>query len=202
MEPGLTFQNRNDIETALSAVGELLAGEGQTAAIVVLGGAALNLLGLVDRSTTDVDIIAILPITERGELSSVLHHPDPLPDALKRAIATVARDYRLEPDWMNTGPALQWRFGLPPGLETRILWKTYGALRVGLLDRADLIAFKLFAAADNNSRGAHFQDLIALRPSLAELADAKRWVIEQDASPIFPTLIDQAIEELKPHVGL
>ena len=38
-------------EQALTAVGEILAAEGKSAAIVIVGGAALNLLGVVDRAT-------------------------------------------------------------------------------------------------------------------------------------------------------
>lgn len=40
----MDFQGRNDIKEALSRVGELLAAEGHEYAIVVLGGAALDLL--------------------------------------------------------------------------------------------------------------------------------------------------------------
>ena len=46
-------------EQALTAVGEILAAEGKSAAIVIVGGAALNLLGVVDRATRDVDVMAL-----------------------------------------------------------------------------------------------------------------------------------------------
>ena len=49
---------------------------------------------------------------------------------------------------MNTGPALQWKQGLPEGLQDRIEWRRYAALRVGVVDRRDLIHLKLYAAAD------------------------------------------------------
>ena len=42
------------LDRALSATGELLARRGQTAAIVVVGGTALNLLGVIERFTSDV----------------------------------------------------------------------------------------------------------------------------------------------------
>jgi len=41
------------IESALAAVGELLAHRGASCSVVVLGGAALNLQGIVDRPTID-----------------------------------------------------------------------------------------------------------------------------------------------------
>jgi hypothetical protein len=46
------------LREVLSAVGELLEAEGQTVRIVIVGGASLNLAGLVDRATDDVDVIA------------------------------------------------------------------------------------------------------------------------------------------------
>ena len=33
---------------------------------------------------------------------------------------------------LNTGPALQWRQGLPAGLEHRITWRQFAGLRVGI----------------------------------------------------------------------
>jgi hypothetical protein len=46
------------IGLALARVGELLAADGEAFALVVLGGAALNLLGIVERATRDVDVLA------------------------------------------------------------------------------------------------------------------------------------------------
>ena len=51
-----------DIEKALDALGELLTAEGTEFGIVVLGGAALNLLGIVERTTRDVDVLARHPL--------------------------------------------------------------------------------------------------------------------------------------------
>lgn len=88
------------LESALAAVGELLAADDAEAAIVVVGGATLNLLRLVERTTDDVDVIARAePV---GARPTVLVPPDPLPDALQRAIRRVARDFALAPDWINT----------------------------------------------------------------------------------------------------
>ena len=46
------------LDQALRATGEVLARRGQSAAIVVVGGTALNLLHVVERATRDVDVIA------------------------------------------------------------------------------------------------------------------------------------------------
>ena len=47
-----------ELEAALRALGELLAAADEPAAVVVVGGATLNLLGVVRRATNDVDVIA------------------------------------------------------------------------------------------------------------------------------------------------
>lgn len=108
-----------EIERALAAVGELLAADGAEIGIVVVGGTALNLLGIVERATRDVDVLAILQSTPAAGRAA-LAPPDPLPERLQRAVATVGRDFRLPRDWMNTVVGLQWQTGLPPGLERRL----------------------------------------------------------------------------------
>src|SRR5690606_37351828 len=105
------------LERVLHAVGELMRAEGATASIVEVGGASLSLLGLIPRTTRDVDVIA--------RMEEKLIPPDPLPPPLVRAIQTVARDFGLSSDWMNTDVALQWKSGLPPHLEADIRWHTY-----------------------------------------------------------------------------
>ena len=185
------------IERGLSAVGELLAAEGVEVGIVVVGGVALNLLGVVKRTTTDVDVLAIVPsLTDTGEVA--LAPPEPLPEPLRRAIATVARDLQLPNDWMNTVVGLQWETGLPPGMGRRLHWRQFAGLRVGLADRYDLIFLKLYAAADSGSpTSVHFQDLLALRPTERELLAAAAWVREQDPTPAFVRILEQVIEHAR-----
>jgi hypothetical protein len=46
------------LDPALAAVGELLEKARTEVALVIVGGATLNLFGLIDRTTQDVDVIA------------------------------------------------------------------------------------------------------------------------------------------------
>lgn len=181
------------LEEALAATGDLLAVEGEQAAIVVVGGAALSLLGLVHRTTNDVDVIARLQSTGEHVEHLELRHPEPLPEALVRAVQTVARDFGLSADWMTTDVALQWRPGLPPGFVDELTWRRFGGLRVGLAGRQALIALKLFAAVDDGPGGVHFQDLQALAPTHDELDRAAAGVRTQDASSIFLQMIDEVV---------
>ncbi len=180
--------NNKDLEKALGMVGELLQADGKTASVVIIGGAALNLLGIVSRSTRDVDVVAMT--SPDGDLTVP---PDPLPEFLTKAVETVARDLRLDPKWLNRGPASQWEIGLPPGFVDRLHWRSYGPLHVGIADRFDLIHFKMEASADQPSSGGnrHLEDLLALRPSDIELEAAVTWVKEKNVGADYHDVINK-----------
>lgn len=200
----MDFQGTSDIRQALTRVGELLAADGHEYAIVVLGGAALDLLEIVNRKTRDVDILAFAK-PRRGRAPSadtVEEPPKPIPEPLQRAARIVARDLDLDGDWLNTESSSQWRGGLPAGLASRIRWDQYGALWVGLVARYDLVFLKLFAAVDSGGpRSVHYQDLIALRPSPRELLDAYAWVQTQDASSEFPGILKRVVDHVRKDLG-
>ena len=185
-----------ELKDVFSAVGELLEAEGERVGIVVVGGASMNLLGIVERTTGDVDVIATLRSPE-GESEAVLAPPDPMPEPLADAIRTVARDFDLPSDWMNTEIGAQWELSPPPHLEEDLTWREFGGLRVGLAGRRTLIALKLFAAVDQGPESVHYQDLVALEPTDEELEEAAEWVRTQDVSPVFADMIDQVIRHVQ-----
>jgi hypothetical protein len=180
------------LDELFSALGELLEAEGETVGIVVVGGASLNMLGLVERTTSDVDVIAITRSSGEGEEDLV--RPDPVPEALENAIERVARDFNLSPGWMNTEIGAQWDLSLPPNLKEDLTWRAYGGLRVGFAGRRTLLALKLFAAADRAPGSVHAQDLVALNPTTEELNEAAEWVRLQDSSPGFREILDQVLQ--------
>lgn len=180
----------------LSAVGELLEAEGETASIVVVGGASLCLRGIVERTTDDVDVIARADPSEEGKRVELVR-PDPLPEALRDAVARVGRDYGLDPHWLNTEIADQWKTGLPPSLETSLTWRRFGGLRVGIAGRQSLIALKLFAAVDQGPESVHYQDLLALAPTDEELQGAAEWITSQDPYPSIETHVEQVIDHVR-----
>jgi len=179
-----------------SAVGELLEAQEERVGIVVVGGASLNLRGVVERTTGDVDVIATLHSPE-GESDVVRAPPDPMPEPLANAVRTVARDFGLPSDWMNTDIGAQWELSPPPHLEEDLTWREYGGLRVGLAGRRTLIALKLFAAVDQGPESVHYQDLVALEPTDEEWEEAAEWVGAQDVSPVFANMINQAIRHVQ-----
>ncbi len=153
---------------------------------IVIGGAALGLLGVTDRQTRDVDVL----------------HPR-LPDKVALAARAFAAHMRsqglaLADDWFNNGP-MQVADVLPNGWQRRLQVIFEGrALRLLTLGRTDLLKTKLFALCD---RGTDLSDCLALAPNADEVDDAETWVIEQDTNPLWPNHVRATLEDLRRRLG-
>jgi hypothetical protein len=169
---------REALEEALRMLGALLDERGQRVGVLVAGGGGLLLLGIVQRPTADVDVIGFPAPAGYAKA-------DPLPAFLTTAVREVGDALGLGAAWLNNGPAALLDLGLPAGLAERVTVRTYGGLEVHLPDRADLVAFKLYAAADQGVRSKHFADLRALDPTRDQLLDAARWTRTHDPSAPF-----------------
>lgn len=160
---------------------QILAAGGNSISLVVCGGTALAALGLVLRTTKDVDVLGTL---EKGKIWKMGRFPSWLSEAASR----VAADFDLPADWLNLGPESQLDTGLPLGLPERLERKKYGKrLTIFFVSRIDQIHFKLYASLDRG--GYHVQDLFKLAPTSAELLEASRWVLTQDVSAGFKTIL-------------
>ncbi len=158
--------------------------------LVVIGGSALIALGIISRTTRDVDIVAGVDI-ENG-----LVDPRPLSTALRGAAEKVAIELGLDMNWLNTGPADQIIAGLPEGFASRLLRHDYGpSLTIFYPDRFDLIQLKLFAIVDQGS-GRHVHDFRALNPTEEEILQAARWVLSQDVGEVFPRIVHNTLDAL------
>ena len=162
----------------LDALAARLALAGERMELVVIGGAALTILGFVDRPPRDVDIVARI---EEG----VLVPARPLPAALVEARDLVAADFEASDGWLNAGPSDLLTFGLPEGFVERLESRELGpGLVVHFASRLDQIHFKLYAFVDQGL-GRHEEDLRALDPTHAELEAAGIWTRTQDPSEGF-----------------
>jgi hypothetical protein len=175
------FNGKEETEKIFYVLAEQLKALGSPPIeMVVCGGAALNILGFVRRTTKDVDVIAFVEKSKNG--SSRLVKANPLIPALVEAAKRVQRDFSLPDNWLNAGPAAVMDFGLPYGLMDRVEIRSYGkALIIHFLGRYDQIHLKLHAAADQ-SGGRHLDDLMALKPGAQEIEEAARWSMTHDPS--------------------
>jgi hypothetical protein len=163
--------------------GRLRLNRSSSFALVVCGGTALNAMQLIERTTKDVDIVALMDSNEQ------LADPAPLPQELLIAAREVADTLKISQDWLNNGPSRGdgglFRMGLPDGFKARIVKNYQGEkLTVYVISRLDQIHFKLYAAIDQFG-GYHASDLKLLSPSDEELLEAVRWATTHDPSEGF-----------------
>lgn len=176
----MMFDSGTDIERIFQALSEQLdALNAGIIEIVVCGGAAMNVLGYVQRTTEDVDVIAFVDKNKDG--NQHLTKAKPMKKELLRAAQLVARDFNLKDHWFNSTASSVMDFGLPAGLLERTETRSYGKnLVVHFLTRYDQIHLKLHAAVD--SGGKHVDDLLALKPTVDEVEKAARWSMTHDIS--------------------
>ena len=181
------------IETYLKLLdGRLQINGSRNLSIIVCGGAALNALRLVQRTTKDIDIVALL------DSSGHLVDPAPLPKELLTAAKEVADTLNLPKDWLNNGPSSDdgglFRLGLPKGFTERLVKGYQGKkLAVFYISRLDQIHFKLYAAVDQFG-SYHAADLKQLAPTDNELLQAVKWSMTHDSSDGFRMSIKLFLE--------
>lgn len=153
---------------------------------IVIGGAALSLLGVITRETQDCDVL------------------DPnIPKVVAEAALEFGRDamsrgHDLKEQWLNNGPE-SLKDVLPKGWRSRLQKLYFGkALSLHTLGRPDLLKSKLFAYCD---RGQDLKDCIALKPSQPELSEALDWVKAQDANPGWPAHVEEQMAKLASRLG-
>ncbi len=145
---------------------------------VVCGGAALGLQRFQDRPTRDVDVLgrwdaAVL------DVASIETFPENVAACIKRVAANHPELAGLGQNWINLGPRALLQDGLPWGFASRLRELRVGnRLTLRLLGRQDLVALKLYAAADDRGprQEVHFADLKGLAPTFGELDQAIEWV--------------------------
>ena len=160
--------------------------KGLTLEAIVIGGAALCLLGVVSRETRDCDIL-------HPELSEEVRAA-----AVEFAKTSRAEGRKLDSDWLNNGPSSLVEL-LPEGWRGRLQLAFQGdALTLHALGRPDLLKTKLFAYCD---RGTDLGDCLALAPTDAELQEALPWVQLQDAHPDWARHVAETLEDLGRRLG-
>jgi hypothetical protein len=153
---------------------------------IVIGGAALALMGVTDRQTRDVDVL-------NPELSNSV-----LTASKSFAVHLRSQGTFLQDDWLNNGP-IQLAEMLPEGWRNRVHSVFSGdSVRLFVLGRDDLLKTKLFALCD---RGTDLADCVALSPTAAELRLAQPWVEAQDMNPLWPMHVEATFNDLSKRLG-
>ena len=170
----------------LEAFDVLLGERGLRLDAVVIGGAALSLLGVISRETKDFDILSP-PLDAEVLLAS-----RDLAGQIVRGGGVLADD------WLNNGPATL-ATDLPPGWEGRLQRVFRGAaIELHTLGRSDLLKAKVFALCD---RGFDLADCLALRPSVTELTELLPWLEVRDLHPGWPAHVRATVADLGRRLG-
>lgn len=166
-----------NVQEVLTALSHELSPEKGAKVLYICGGAALNLLGISSRQTADIDVLS-----------------PKLDQDLKVAATRVAAQLGLKDGWLNNGPDdllnyldKNWKDRATPVFET-------AQLKVYSLDRQNLLNSKIWAACD---RLEDIPDVVAMAPTEEELEKAKEWVLQCDASEIWPDIVEQCLAEIK-----
>lgn len=182
------------ILTALQTLGEVLKSRDLRYSVAVIGGSNLIVLGRISRaSTQDVDVVAEVD----SDRAIVPIHSLALP--LEEAVRDVAISLGLPLEWFNSKASDLGRVGLPSGFSSRMSSRDFGTLQVWFAGRSDMIALKLYAAADSEPLDSrHHSDLREMQVSAEELRLAEAWAREQDPTDAFAYLVRSAVAKVAP----
>jgi len=195
------------VHSVLSRLAALMEDAGcPPVGLLVCGGAALNVLGIVQRGTRDVDVICVVEDTG-GEVRFI--GGDRLPFDLPRLIDDVARDSGLPmkdrqgnplPDdqkWLNLGPHRLLEFGLPDGIEKRLTKKQYSPrLTVYFIGREDQIPLKLYACLISHREAVHTLDLYKIDPTEDEMRAGVAWLTARSITAHHRTKLREILWDL------
>jgi hypothetical protein len=163
-----------------------LATKGLSFDAIVIGGAALAILGTITRETQDCDVLS-----------------PKIPADLLKAAKDFSREITakgddLKEDWLNNGAETlldvlpkEWR------KRTQELFSGT-ALHLQTLGRSDLLRSKFFAYCD---RQQDLPDCIALKPTKAEMQETLDWLRHQDAHPGWPEHVNKQMAALAKRLG-
>lgn len=170
----------------IAAFDAFLAKRGLELHATIVGGAALSLLGVIERETKDCDVLQ--PILSDDVAAAALAFA-----VEQREAGQVLRD-----DWLNNGPSSLVN-DLPDSWQARLQPAFSGtAIEMQSLGRLDLIRVKVWALCD---RGLDLPDCLALAPTAAELGAISNWLEAQDTNPDWPAHVQSVLADLSRRLG-
>jgi hypothetical protein len=173
-----------DVKMVVEEFDQYLAKRALKFEAVIIGGAALNIMGIISRETRDVDCL------------------DPqIPNEIRSAAEQFSNEntkFNLAKKWINNGPD-SLKSDLESGwfLRTQIIFNGR-AILFRTLSRIDLLKSKLFAYCD---RDLDFQDCLKMKPTLEELNECYKWVSERDGNPGWSKNVESHFNNIKKELG-
>lgn len=168
------MQRKEEIEHALTVLGRRMALDGAPdIEVLCCGASALCMLGLLSRSTMDVDVLGVV-VRDQD-----LNPCEVFSAEMERAISNAGLELGLANDWFNGSASRLLERGVPEGtLERSFAYrKTFGpCLTVRFLDRRDQVALKLFASMNPVDGIRHLRDLEEISPEADEISHALAWM--------------------------
>lgn len=150
--------NETQIKKALNRLSEILQRSGESRSLLIVGGAALQLLGYHHKTvTTDVD--NLLPIDE----------------GLKKFIHQVASELGLNENWLNSNSSSFAQKNIDYTIDAITILDT-GALTVKVVSLENYIELKVRAQID---RGFDLDDIIALKPKKDFLLELRSKIVRE-----------------------
>ncbi len=165
---------------------KFLTQKGQRFDAVVIGGAALSILGIITRETRDVDVL--YPGIPKDILSS----------SIEFAAIVKIQETTLKENWLNSGPESLSKY-LRANWGNRLVDLYIGnSIYFKTLGRTDFIGTKVLAFCD---RGFDFQDCLDMKPTKEELTEILPWVQSYDANPSWPSYVLERVKDLSKGLG-
>lgn len=186
------MNRKEEIERALTTLSRRMALSGaKDLQILCCGASALCVLGLLSRSTMDVDVLGI--VSNETDLVPCEHFSP----EMQRAISESGRELGLADDWFNGSASTLLQRSLPAGTleRARKYRREFGpCLVVFFLDRMDQVALKLFASMNPGDGQRHLKDLEEIAPTRAEISHAIAWMSSWKSNEAFRERLAYIVE--------
>lgn len=166
------------IKNALNRLSELLNQANESRTLLLVGGAALQLLGHTHKIvTTDVDNLL------------------PMDDLLKNLVIKIAKEMDLNENWLNSNSSSFARKNIDYFLNAQTVLST-GSLTVQIVSITIFIELKVRAHLD---RGFDLEDIIALHPTKEQLNNLKYTLLKEGNH--LPHVIEEDFKEMFKGLG-
>ena len=186
------MNRKEEIEGALTTLSRRMALSGaEDLQILCCGASALCVLGLLSRSTMDVDVLGI--VSDETDVVPCKNFSA----EMQRAIAESGRELGLPDDWFNGSASILLQRSLPTGTieRSRKHRREFGpCLVVFFLDRMDQVALKLFASMDPRDGQRHLRDLEEIAPTRDEIHHAVAWMSSWKTNEAFRERLAYLVE--------